>query len=95
MMDASKGKTKSLFLTCDLLGGFSTGSFSFLLLFFDMRSFVVSSLLSGFTTSVGATSLSELASFALVVKKKKINMDKATSSSDYKNVSSAESAEAS
>jgi hypothetical protein len=57
MMDVFRHKTESLFLICDFLGGFSTGSVSF---------FYVFSVLSVFFVSFGTTLL-ELASPASII----------------------------
>lgn len=68
MMDVFRSKTEIIFLTCDLLGGFSTGSFSFFLLFFEVHSLFVSPVSSVFTVSFGIT-LSELATPAFIIKR--------------------------
>jgi hypothetical protein len=57
MVDVFRHKTESLFLICDFLGGFSTGSVSF---------FYVFSVLSVFFVSFGTTLL-ELASPASII----------------------------
>jgi hypothetical protein len=57
MMDVFRHKTESLFLICDFLEGFSTGSISLIYVF---------SVLSVFSVSFG-TSLLELASPALII----------------------------
>lgn len=70
MMDASKGKTRSLFSILDLIDGFSTatGSLSFFLFLLAGRSFNVSSVLSVFATWFSVMTLPELVSPALIVK---------------------------